>query len=315
MHSCAPPIDDLEERFEEYATVNGGLGHTLLEQIEADDGALAQALKEYFESAHLDARTRFHSFVGIDLHPDGDGVAPIVTYPGSLPSTTRRGLFGEVLAGLLTESYEYIGAHNWNVPIFLFRYHDDAGNYLFTLARDPTQTRQTIGRLGTDFIGLSLNDDGEVVRIISGEAKWRLTLTQATVDDVMLGKKAKDSAVRSGKGVWRDLNKEPSPPSGARQLLELLREYDPDGFDAAILSLERALVVKDPAPIPKTDLIVFAGNGRAKREKGECLLPWRDVPDEYTAGNELQIVEVILQGGEDLIDTIYASLWEDGEDA
>lgn len=315
MHTCTPPTDDLKEKFEEYATVNGGLGHTLLVQTEADDGTLAEALKEYFESAHLDSRTRFHSFIGIDLHPDAEGDVPGVTYPGSLPSTTRRGLFGEVLAGLFTESYEYIGSHNWNVPIFLFRYHDDAANYLFTLARDPTQTRQTIGRLGTDFIGVSLNEDGEVVRIISGEAKWRLKLTQAQVDDVMLGKKAKGSTVRSGKGVWRDLNNEQSPPSGARQLLELLREYDADGFDSAILSLERALVVKDPAPIPKTDLIVFAGNGRAKRERGECLLPWEAVPDEYTAGNDLQIVEVVLKSGEDLIDTIYASLWKDCEDA
>ena len=103
MHTCAPPKEDLKERFEENATVNGGLGHTLLEQIEEDDGTLAAALKEYFESAHLDARASFHSFIGIDLHPDADGDTPIVTYPGSLPSTTKRGLFGEVLAGLLTE--------------------------------------------------------------------------------------------------------------------------------------------------------------------------------------------------------------------
>ena len=48
MHTCAPPKDDLEKRFEENATVKGGLGHTLLEQIEADDGTLAQILKEYF---------------------------------------------------------------------------------------------------------------------------------------------------------------------------------------------------------------------------------------------------------------------------
>lgn len=318
MHICPPPKDELKKRFEEYATVNGRLGHTLLEQIEADDGTFAAALKEYFESAHLDARTNFHSFIGIDLHPDADGDTPMVTYPGSLPSTTRRGLFGEVLAGLLTESYEYIGAHFWSVPIFLFRYHDDASNYLFTLARDPSQTRQTIGRLGTDFIGLSLNDDGEVVRVISGEAKWRQTLTQSKVNDIMLGKWADDgmgNRVRSGKGVWRDLNNEPSPPSGARQLQKLLKEYDPEGFDTAILCLERALVARDPVPIPKTDLIVVVGNGRARREAGEPLLPWEAVPAEYTAGNDLQIMEIILTEGEDLIDTIYASLWQGGEDA
>lgn len=309
MHTCPPPKKALDERFKEYASVEDGLGHTLLEQTEEDDGTLAEALRDYFESAHLDARNVFHSFIGIDLHPDADGHDPIVTYPGSLPSTTRRGLFGEVLAGLVTENYEFIGSHSWTVPVFLFRYHDDAQNYLFNLERDPAQTRQTIGRLGTDFIGLSLNEDGEVVRIISGEAKWRLTLTQGTVDDLMLGKKPKGSNVRSGKGVWRDLNKEPNPPSGARQLQKLLQEYDPDGLDAAILCLDRALVAKDPVTVPKTDLIVVAGNGSARRKDGECLLPWESVPPEYTAGNELQIVEVVFTKGEQLIDAIYESLW------
>lgn len=318
MHTCPPPKDELDERFEEHPTVNGGLGHTLLEQSEIDDGTLSNALKTYFESAHLDARTAFHSFIGIDLHPDADGDAPIVTYPASLEMTTRRGLFGEVLAGLLTESYDYIGGYTWNVPIFLFRYHDDACNYLFTLERDPEQTRKTIGRLGTDFIGVSVNDDGDVVRIISGEAKWRQTLTQAKVDEVMLGKWVNDGAggrVRSGKGVWRDLNREPSPPSGARQLQRLLQEYDADGFAATILCLERALVARDPVAIPKTDLIVFAGSARANRPEQECLLPWEAVPDEYTAGNDLQIMEVVFKGGTDLIDAIYESLWEGGDDA
>lgn len=313
MHTCPPPKKVLDECFREYATVNGRLGHMLLEQIEEDDGILADALRDYFESAHLDARNVFHSFIGIDLHPDADGDDPIVTYPRSLPSTTRRGLFGEVVAGLLTENYEFIGAHTWTVPVFLFRYHDDAQNYLFTLKRDATQTRQTIGRLGTDFIGLSLNEDGEVVRIISGEAKWRQTLTRGAVDDVMLGKKPKGSDVRSGKGVWRDLNKEPNPPSGARQLQKILQEYDPDGFDAAILCLDRALVAKDPVTIPKTDLVVLTGNGSARREDGDCLLPWEGVPAEYTAENDLQIVEVIFKEGEELIDAIYASLWEGGD--
>ena len=312
MHTCAPPKSKLKECFVETATLANGIGHTLLEQIEADDGSLAVALKEYFESAHLDARKRFHKFIGINLHPDATGDKPTETYPRSLPPIMRRGVFGEVLAGLLTESYEYIGGHAWSVPAFLFRYHDDAGNYLFTLARDPTKTRQTIGRLGTDFIAISLNGDGEVVRILSGEAKWRKTLTPSKVDDLMLGKKVENDAgakCRSGEGVWRDLNNEPSPPSGARQLQQILQDYDPDGFDAAILSLDRALMVENPTPLPKTNLVVVAGNGRARREEGDCLLPQDEVPAEYTAGSDIQIMEVIFKEGEDLIDAIYNSLW------
>jgi len=316
MHSCPPPKTELEERFEEYPSANGRFGHTLLEQAEEDDGSLAAALKGYFESAHLDARTYFHSFMGIDLHPDADCDAPVVAYPRSLPITTRRGLFGEVLAGLLAESYEFVGGYVWCVPVFLFRYHDDASNYLFTLVRDPTQTRQTIGRLGTDFIGLSLSEEGDIVRIISGEAKWRKTLTQGKVDELMHGEWVDDGfggRMRSGKGVWRDLNNEPNPPSGARQLQRLLQEYDPEGFDAAILCLEKALVARNPSIIPKTDLIVVAGNGSATREAGACLLPWEDIPSDYTAANDLQIVEVVLTGGEDLIDAVYESLWEEGD--
>tara|TARA_R110000787_G_scaffold16622_17_gene50522 strand:- start:17883 stop:18839 length:957 start_codon:yes stop_codon:yes gene_type:complete len=318
MHTCPPPIDEFSECFDENASVNGDFGHTLLVQSEEDDGSLAAALKGYFESAHLDARNIFHANIGIDLHPDANGDDEIVTYPGSLPSRTRRGLFGEVLAGLLTESYEYVGDHEWCVPVFLFRYHDDAFNYLFSLARDPTRSRQTIGRLGSDFIGLSLSEDGAVGRIISGEAKWRATLTPATVDEIMLGEWVDDGdggRVRSGKGVWNSVNHEPPTPSGVRQLQRILQEHDPDGYDATILSLDRALVVKDPEPIPKTDLIVFAGNGRARREDDECLLPFEEAPEEYNAGNDLQIVEVLFVAGEDLIDAVYASLWEEGDDA
>ena len=318
LHACPPPQDELKERFEESASVCGDFGHTLLVQKNADDGTLASSLLSYFESAHLDARDVFHSDIGLDLHPDAAGGDPLITYPGSLPASTRRGLFGEVLAGLLTETYTFVGQHNWHVPIFLFRYHKDAFHYLFTLVRDPDQVRQTRGREGSDFIGLCLDDERQVIRIISGEAKWRKVLTQGLVNTLMLGKWIKDGEghpVRSGEGVWSRINKEPVTPSGVRQLQRLLQEHDSVGYDRTILSLERALVVRNPELISKTDLIVIAGNARANRRDGECLLPFEELPEEYTAGNDLQIVEVIFNGGEELIDAIYDNLWKGGENA
>ena len=318
LHTCPPPQDELEERFEENALIYDGFGHTLLVQQAADDGTLAASLRPYFESAHLDARNVFHSDIGLDLHPDAEGDGPPITYPGSLPTNARRGLFGEVLAGLLTETYTYVGQHNWHVPIFLFRFHEDAVNYLYTLARDTAQDRQIIGRLGSDFIGLCLDDDGQVIRIISGEAKWRKVLTPGRVNTLMLGK-YKDgvdgSRVLSGKGVWNSINKELPIPRGVRQLQRLLQEHDPIGYDRTILSLEHALVVRNPEFIPKTDLVVIAGNARPNREEGERLLPFEELPKEYSAGNDLQIVEVIFNGGEELIDAIYDNLWVGGENA
>ena len=318
MHSCAPPKDELKKRFEENAEWIEGFGHILLEQIASDDGSLAVALKPYFESAHLDARTRFHKCIGIDLHPDAGRTKSTVTYPNSLPTNARRGLFGEVLAGLLTESYKYIGKHTWNVPAFLFRYHEDASHYLLTLARNPDRTRAVIGRHGTDFFGISLNSSGEVVRMISGEAKWRISPTPGQVEELLLGKWKYDDTggkMRSGDGIWRKLNDETGPLIGARQLQLILGEIDPDKFDAAIYRLEQALLLEDPKPIPNTNLIVVAGNRSPTRRRGACLLPRSEIPAEYTVSDDLQIVEVVFKEGERLIDTIYNSLWVENEDA
>lgn len=317
MHTCLPPIAKLKKCLDEYPSVNGNFGHILLVQKAADDGSLAASLKPYFESAHLDARTVFHKDIGIDLHPDADGAALPIEYPRCLPNTTRRGLFGEVMAGLVTESYKLVGKHNWCVPIFLFRYHEDARNYLFSLARNPKRVRETIGRLGTDFIGLLLDDGGAVIRFIAGEAKWRQTLTQSVVDKLMHGLKIDDPAgggrkVHNGKGIWNAVNNDPAVPIGVRQLVRLLQEHDPVGYDAAILSLERALVLRNPEHLPRTDLIIIVGNGAAGREKTECLLPFEKMPADYTAGHDLQLVEVVLKEGVELIDALYESLWSDG---
>jgi hypothetical protein len=317
MHTCPPPYDTLEDWLEKHPSTNGNFGHLLLLQKEMDRQTLCQALRPYFESAHLDARQVFHADIGIDLHPDaGDGGEAPIEYPGCLPSTTRKGLFGEVMAGLVTEGYELVGSHDWRVPIFLFRYHEDARNYLFTLARNPERKRQTIGRLGSDFIGLLLDEDGAVIRFIAGEAKWRKTLNRSAVDAVMYGKKVANPAggakVHSGKGVWNDVNYDPPVPIGVRQLMRLLQECDPDGYDAAILSMERALVLHNPEPLPRTNLIIIVGNGAPTRKKMDRLLPFEDMPDDYTAGHDLQLVEVILKDGEELIDALYEGLWSDG---
>lgn len=320
MHTCPPPSDALDEEFESYPSENGTFGHLLLVHNRADDGTLAGALRPYFESAHLDARQEFHAEIGIDLHPDaGPNGALAISYPGCLPRTTQKGLFGEVMAGLVTEHYKLVGGHEWRVPVFLFRYHEDARNYLFALARDPRQKRQTLGRLGSDFIGLLLDEKGTVSRFIAGEAKWRKTLTAPVVDTIMLGPLIDDpdggaDRVRSGKGVWNDLNTDPAVPIGVRQLQKLLEEHDPDGFAAAILSLDRALLVSTPRPLPRTDLVLIVGTGSARRDETECLLPFEEPPAQYTANRDLQLVEIVLKEGEALIETLYQSLWSSGED-
>lgn len=313
LHSCAPPAEALDRWLTDYPSEAGSYGHLLLEQDCDCDDELIQELVGYFESAHADARAHFHEQMGIDLHPDADADGAHATYPTCLPPITRRGLFGEVMAGMLTEHYEYVGGHEWMIPVFLFRFHEDAEAYLFALARDQERKREVYGRRGSDFLALALNDEGEVVRFIAGEAKWRKKLRKSVVAELMHGKKTTDPdtgvASHDGKGIWYQVNRDIPAPHGLRQLQRLLREIDPEGFSAAIATLDRVLVVKNAQPLPRTNLIMISGGDVPSREAKTSLIPWKKRPAEYTAAHDLQVVELVLRDGDDLIDGVYDALW------
>ena len=84
------------------------------------DTEIIDAMIQYFESAHLDARECFHKLARISLHPDNDEIGCNGQYPVALPPNTRKGLFGEVMSGMFTEAYKFIGEHEWIIPVFLF---------------------------------------------------------------------------------------------------------------------------------------------------------------------------------------------------
>ncbi|PVE76119.1 aminotransferase, partial [Sphingomonas melonis] len=209
MHTEPPPSAALEAWLDANGTIEDRYGHLLLEQIKPIDKSLIDALRPYFESAHLDAREHFHKQVGIDLHPDAGAAGAHACYPDCLPAVARRGLFGEVVAGLVTQAYaeELVGEHQWSVPIFLFRFHADVESYLWDLRYDPSRKRQVFGRFGSDFVGVRLDAAGNVVRVIVGEAKWRASLTNSAVAALLHGEKnLKDPTtgknVHNGRGIW-----------------------------------------------------------------------------------------------------------------
>jgi hypothetical protein len=313
LHNCPPPKAALARWLTEYPSEVGNYGHLLLEQDCDCDDNLISDLVAYFESAHADARAFFHEQMGIDLHPDAGALEPHITYPTCLPSITRRGLFGEVMAGMLTEGYEYIGKHKWTIPVFLFRFHEDAEAYLFALARDEERKREVYGRRGSDFIALALDKDGDIERFIAGEAKWRKKLQPAVVAELMYGEKKKNKKTgqpeHDGKGIWFQTNRDIPLPHGLRQLQRLLREIDPEGYSAAIVKLDRVLVVRNAEPLPRTNLILISGGDVPSRKAQTTLIPSKVMPQDYTAPHDLQVVELILKDGEVLIDRIYDALW------
>lgn len=316
MHTEPPPSSTLQAWLDAYGTVEDRYGHLLLEQVQPIDQSLIDALRPYFESAHLDAREHFHNQVGIDLHPDAGAPGEHACYPDCLPSVARRGLFGEVIAGLVTQAYtdDLVGEHPWSVPIFLFRFHSDVENYLWDLRYDPTRKRQVFGRFGSDFVGVRLDAAGRVVRVIVGEAKWRATLTESAVAALLHGEKdatcpTSGKKVHNGRGIWFEVNRDSVVPKGLRQLQRLLELRDPVNHANAIASMDAAITAATPT-LARTNLVVIAGNGAKTRKKASVLVPWEKAPGEYKSAHDLQVVELILDGGEALIDGLYSSLWK-----
>jgi len=105
MHNVPSPMALLSRWLRGRANVNGNYGHILFEQIIPNDNTVVNELRSYFESAHPDAREVFHRSVRIDLHPDANAPGSHAIYPNCLPPTARKGLFGEVMTGLMTQAY------------------------------------------------------------------------------------------------------------------------------------------------------------------------------------------------------------------
>jgi hypothetical protein len=315
MHTASPPKDALEGWLNDYPSEEAeGYGHLLLEEKTRTDPSFANNLVEYFESAHLDARQCFHKLARISLHPDAGEEACDAQYPGSLPLTALKGLFGEVMCGMMAENFEFVGKHEYLIPVFLFRNHEDAGQYIYTLSHDPSRTREVLGRKGDDFIAIVVDEEGKVTRFIAGEAKWRGSWTPSALATVMLGDKIEDpqdktNRIHNGKGVWFEVNRGLSVPLGLEQLHSIIDECEPDKFSSVIASLDRILARRNPDPVERTDLILLAGGSPAKREAGVSLLPWKTLPEEYTGGRDLQVVELLFSNGDDLINQIYSGLW------
>ena len=296
LHTERPPSATLARILHPTTAGSGSYGHLLLEQqVTALSDADIAELRPYFESAHQDAREVFHAAARISLHPEDGERGDHAIYPNCLPPKTIRGLFG---------------GKTWRVPIFQFREHAPVARYIFDLVRDPARVKEVHGRPGNDFIGLELAADGTVLAFIAGEAKWRADLTASTIDTIMKGDGQGKGAARvwADNGVWNDINTALLIPQGIQQICDLLKIKDRDGYAHTIFSLDEALLT-DVGP-PRTDMVLIAGNRAATRAVGTALLPTAMPPADYTAARPLQIVEIVLLGGENMIERLYASLWK-----
>jgi hypothetical protein len=263
-------------------------------RLRARDNARWQNLRptisQYLEWAHADARRIFHESLGITLDPRGG--RPPVEYPNSLPVTTHKGYFGEVFCGILAEAGQVHVEDEWVVPVFLFRLHNQAEEYLMRLITGEQASGTIVGRTGSDNLALSLNGDGTVKAILGGEAKCYESFNTT-----------------KARKALTNLGAQAAVPVSLGQLKRLLAEIDSEVFEATILDLERIIKNARQPTVPRHDLLVLIFEDPKIRDYSAPRISVAEKTANYFADRPLQVVEVHLPGAGALIEELYAGLY------
>jgi hypothetical protein len=173
----------------------------------------------YVDEAFEDARRRIRRGFEDDLSPFNNPAAdPAENYPALLHRVTLQGYLGETLAILTVEHWGAHGHTDWVVPAFLFRFHDQEFQHLEAInerlltgeAYDPDRiAERRPGRTGDDGLAFRMNADNIITDVLTLEAKCLAQNSNA---------KIQEAHEKLAAGGLR--------PSGVRELINLLEEYD-----------------------------------------------------------------------------------------
>ena len=181
--------------------------------------ALKAELDLYIDEAFEDARRRLRRGFEDELSPfNGPQNDPAANYPGLLHQVTLQGYFGEILAALAVEHWGAHGHTDWVVPAFLFRFHNQEFQHL-ELINEKLKNGETYnpdapgelrpGRTGDDGLAFRMNTRNIITEVLTLEAKCVCQNRNTEI---------KEAHEKLAEGA--------ALPSGVRELINLLSEYD-----------------------------------------------------------------------------------------
>jgi hypothetical protein len=189
----------------------------------------------YVDEAFEDARRRIRRGFEDNLSPFRDPPDdPAANYPALLHRMTLQGYLGETLAVMAVEHWGAHGHTDWVVPAFLFRLHDQEFQHLESInerlaageSYDPDRiAERRPGRTGDDGLAFRKNGANTITDVLTLEAKCLVQNSNAKI------------AEAHGKLAAGGLR-----PSGVRELINLLEEYDTpeaQSWQEALLKLWR----------------------------------------------------------------------------
>lgn len=259
--------------------------------------AIRQELVAYIDEAFDDARRRLRRGFEDDLSPFCDPPSdPAANFPALLNRVTLQGYFGETLAVMAVEHWGAHGAIDWVVPAFLFRLHDQEFQHLEAInlslqageAYDPDQVAERRpGRTGDDGLAFRINGDSTITDVLTLEAKCLARNNNAKIEE---------AHQKLAAGTLR--------PSGVRELINLLSEYDTpeaQAWQEALLKLWRG----GYQVAVRHDGVAYACGHIPRRGERDAWMPVDAPHPHYTAGRRLEGMEFHFEDLTGIVDALY----------
>ena len=258
---------------------------------------LITELRLYADEAFNDARQRLRRGFQDPLAPFADPVPDAAeNYPALLHRVTLQGYFGETLAGLAVEHWGALGHADWSIPAFLFRTHDQEFQHLEQInhrirdggIHEPDEAaEQRPGRTGDDVLAFRMNDEHVITDVMAVEAKC---LSQNRPD------KIEEAHTKLSNGQQL--------PSGVRELINLLAEYDTPAANAWLEALVR-LWQDGHRAAGRHDGVAYATAHTPARRGVVAWMPREQPHPAYVATRRLEGMEFHFDELRHLIDRIY----------
>lgn len=267
-------------------------------EVNGNFSSVRNELIAYAQEALDDARRRIRKGFEDDLSPfRGAADDPAAHFPAMLNRITLQGYLGETLAGLAVEHFGAFGHYDWYVPAFLFRFHDTEFQHLDQINErllmgeshvpDAVSERRP-GRTGDDAIAFRIDASGDITHVLTLEAKCLATSNAATIQD-----------------AHEKLSAGQRRPSGVRELISLLSEYDSPQAQEWVARLI-GLYNEGFRTAKRRDGLSYAvGHWPVKPATRMSWLSHAAPHPSYTATRRLEAMEFQLEDLEGLVDILY----------
>lgn len=270
----------------------GRYEHALGTEINGSRIRTLPHLKHLIAKAHDDARDRLRKLVGTTLDPLGEIASwdPAEGYPEKLHITTLKGYFGEVMAGLIAETFGAFGYNDWVVPAYLFRYHLVEFQQLALIRQTGGPTNVRPGRTGDDCLAFRRNARGDIVATLMCEAKCTKDHDSHLIADA------------HEKSSLSNLL-----PVDIMQLIEILLDSPDKNAKPWVIAL-RKLCMGGPVPgagYERIDQVTYVCGQKPKRGEQTSWISTGTPHAKYTGGRRLHVAEIHLSNVDKLIELIY----------